>query len=176
MQALTQHHRLAGLAQGHAVMPEPHVIPPRAAAGMLAAILLLAGAYIWSVNSPKMELSRAARSAGFTASMPTYVPSSYAVRTSVDAAPGAVTMQFHSPSIDKPLKIVQRPTTWDSRSLLANFVSSQTQNYAKIDGQGLTIYVWNNGQASWINHGIWYTIEGASKLSQEQILKIAYGL
>lgn len=45
-----------------------------------------------------------------------------------------------------------------------------------MQGQGLTIYLFNNNRATWVNKGIWFSIEGADRLSREQILKMVYSL
>ncbi|HVQ44881.1 MAG TPA: DUF4367 domain-containing protein [Candidatus Saccharimonadia bacterium] len=135
----------------------------------------LMGGYIWLQNYPKLALQNASNKAGVTASLPTYLPSSYSL-AGTNTSPGLITLNFSSPSSTEPLKIDQHRTTWDSSSLLDNFVAKTTDDYATVQGQGLTIYLFNNNHATWVNRGIWYSIEGASRLSREQILKIAYSL
>ena len=54
-------------------------------------------------------------------------------------------------------------------------MTHQTANYLTVQGQGLTIYLFGN-QANWINHGVWYQLNGVAALSRDQILKVAYGL
>ncbi len=139
-----------------------------------AAVVLMAG-YVWVQNYPKLALQAASSKAGLAASLPGYVPSSYNL-AHTDTAPGVVTLSFSSPSVAGLLKIAQTRTTWDSSSLLDNFVAKKADDYATVQAQGLTIYLFNNNQATWVNHGTWYSIEGAAKLSREQILKIAYSL
>jgi hypothetical protein len=140
----------------------------------VAAVAIMAG-YIWLQNYPKLALQNANSQAGITASLPSYIPSSYSLKTT-DTGPGLVTLNFTSPSAAQALKIAQHRTTWDSSSLLDNYVAKATDDYATVQGQGLTIYLFNDNQAAWVNHGIWYSIQGASLLSREQILKIAYSL
>jgi hypothetical protein len=93
-----------------------------------------------------------------------------------ETTPGLVTLSFNSPSATETLKIAQAKTDWDSSSLLDNFIIKNTDDYTTVQGQGLTIYLWGNNQAAWVNHGVRYSIEGAARLSREQILKIAYSL
>ena len=140
----------------------------------LAAIAIMAG-YIWFQNYPKLAIQSAGNRAGIAATLPTYLPSSYTL-TRTDAGPGLVTLSFHSPSLPDTLKIAQHRTSWDSSSLLDNFVAKQADDYAAVQDQGLTIYMFNNNKATWVNHGIWYSIEGAARLSREQVLGIAYSL
>ncbi len=140
----------------------------------IAAVAVITG-YIWLQNYPKLALQSANTKAGISASLPAFMPSSYNL-TRTDASPGLITLDFTSPSSSSPLTIAQHRTTWDSSSLLDNFVAKNTDDYATVQGQGLTIYLWGNDHATWVNHGLWYSIEGASRLSREQILKIAYSL
>lgn len=138
------------------------------------AVVIMAG-YVWMQNYPKLAIESAGSKAGLSASLPGYIPSSYNLART-DTAPGLVSLSYGSPSTPDTLKIDQHRTTWDSSSLLDNFVSKNADDYATVEGQGLTIYLFNNNQAAWVNHGIWYSIAGAARLSREQILKIAYSL
>ena len=139
------------------------------------AAVALMGGYIWLQNYPKLALQTASNQAGLAATLPGYIPSSYNLSKTL-SQPGLVTLNFSSPSIPEILRIAQHRTSWDSNSLLDNFVARQTDDYSTVHGQGLTIYLFGQNEATWVNHGIWYNIEGASKLSREQILKIAYSL
>jgi hypothetical protein len=143
-----------------------------AAAG--AAVVIMGG-LIWMQNSPKLAFHSAANKAGIDASLPTYIPSSYSQSGPVSVESGKLTLNFTSPTSEKPLTITQKRTDWDSNSLRENYVARHSDNLLAVQGQGLTIFLYND-QASWVNHGIWYTISGTAKLSREQVLKIAYGL
>ena len=143
-------------------------------AAMAASVAILGG-YVWLQNYPKLSLHSAASKAGLSVTMPGYVPSSYAL-TSTNTAPGLVTLNFTSPSQPGTLTVAQARTTWDSRSLLDNYVSHRSNDYTAVEGQGLTVYLYGQNQAAWVNHGVQYAIEGTSRLSREQILKIVYSL
>jgi hypothetical protein len=151
-------------------------LSPHNSRGMaVTAAVAIMASYIWLQNYPKLAIQSASNQAGITASLPSYVPSSYNL-THTNTHPGLVTLSFASPSSPDTLTIAQHRTNWDSSSLLDNFVSKNADDYATVQGQGLTIYLFANNQAAWVNHGIWYSIEGASRLSREQILKMAYSL
>jgi hypothetical protein len=143
-------------------------------AGVTGAIAIMAG-YVWLQNYPKLTIQAAASRAGVAATNPSYLPSSYSL-ADTDASPGLLTLGFKSPSQPTELTIAQQKTTWDTRSLLDNYVASADANFTSVSGQGLTIYMFNNNQAAWVNHGIWYTVKGTARLGRDQILKIAYGL
>lgn len=143
--------------------------------GAALAVITLMGGLVWLQNSPKLAFHSAAAQAGIEASLPTYIPSSYQQTGPAQVGSGQLTLAFTSPSADGKLAITQKRTDWDSNSLRENYVSHQTDNFLAVQGQGLTIFLDNN-EANWVNHGIWYSVNGTAKLSREQILKIAYGL
>jgi hypothetical protein len=144
--------------------------------GTVAAAVLIMGTYVWLQNFPKLELHSASSKAGFALTLPAYLPSSYSMNGPVVATNGSATISFKSPSTSEPLKISQNVTNWDSKSLRDNISSSKTQDFIAVEGQGLTIYLWGKNEAAWVYHGIRFGLEGTSKLSREQILKIAYSL
>jgi hypothetical protein len=179
--AATQHEAMAHLPQpAPAPAPKPASSPRLHGPGTsrflttAAAVAIMSG-YIWLQNYPKLALQSASAKAGIAASLPGFVPSSYnLVRT--DTGSGQVTLSFASPSVPEPLTIDQQRTSWDSSSLLDNFVAKKADAYSTALGQGLTIYLYGANKATWVNHGVWYSIDGASRLSRDQILKIAYSL
>ena len=155
----------------------PHLgLAPRSGriATGLTAVAIFAG-YIWLHNYPKLALDAANSRAGIEAVLPSYMPANYNL-SNTSTGPGLITFDFTNPNLNEVLKIAQARTSWDSHSLLDNFVAKQTDSYATVQGQGLTIFIFNQNEATWVNHGLWYRIEGASKLSREQILQIAYSL
>jgi hypothetical protein len=188
---VTQHQALADLAKTAPPPPEPPAKPPTKfkpiyrpnlrlspQAGRIvttaAAIALMAG-YIWLHNYPKLALQNADNQAGIAATMPSYLPSSYSL-AHTNTQPGLITLSFHSPSSAQALTIAQQRSSWDSSSLIDDYLGQTTDDYAAVQGQGLTIYLYGNNDATWVNHGIWYSIAGASRLSRAEILKIAYSL
>jgi hypothetical protein len=186
--AVVQHEAMAKLAS-HAPKPvekrtrrerlapkRVRSISPRASRSIATgAIVVIMAGYVWAQNYPKMALQNASSQAGVSASLPGFMPSSYSLARTI-SEPGQITLNYTSPSEPSALEIAQSKSTWDSNSLLANFVSKNTDDYAAVQGEGLTIYLFNNNEATWINHGIWYNIQGATLLSRDQILKIAYSL
>jgi hypothetical protein len=154
---------------------KPATKPTRTNFAAAAVAVAIIGGYIWFHNYPHLAITSAADKAGFSASLPNFVPSSYNLSGPVSYAPGLVTLNFTSPSFKDQLKVTQQPTTWDSSSLLDNFVAQKSSTYSTVQGQGLTIYLFDNGQqAAWVNQGIWYSVVGASHLGRDQLLKMAY--
>ena len=70
--------------------------------------------------------------------------------------------------------ITQQASDWDSASLLANYVSSASQTFQTSQIRGNTVYIYGEGDnATWVNNGIWYTINDRAGLNPDQLLKIA---
>jgi hypothetical protein len=167
--------------------PEAEAAPPKANAffawfarrpkavtvfAAAAAFLLIAG-YVTYLNIPNLAMRVAASRAGFDASLPAFTPSGFKFAGPVAYSEGLITVQFNSNTDARSFKITERKSGWDSQSLLANFVERQSPRYLTFQERGLTIYVFNGSNASWVDGGVWYTIEGDSLLSSEQLLKIA---
>lgn len=174
--AATQHAAMNQMAFGRTpAAPAGRVAPVAARAFTMAAAILIMGGYIWLQNYPKMAIQTADSRSGVQASLPSFMPSSYNLATT-SVAPGMVTLKFSSPSSTDSLTIAQERTDWDPSSLLSNYIAKTTDDYAAVQGQGLTIYMFGRNQATWVNRGIWYSINGATRLSRDDILKIAYSL
>ena len=137
---------------------------------------LLVIAYVTYLNIPNMALRVAASRAGFEANMPGYRPNGFAFGGPISYSPGQITIGFQSNTDDRQFQITERETNWDSQSLLENYVKPETELYSTFQERGLTVYIYDGSSAAWVNGGIWYTIEGESLLSSEQLLKIATSL
>lgn len=170
------HHRAMSKLIANQNPKRPTPPTPLSRYASVAAAVAIMASYVWWQNYPKLELQSASSKAGFALTLPAYIPSSFALKGPVTATNGAAIISFSSPSSSSPLTITQKRTSWDSSSLRDNVVATADPSYTAVEGQGLTIYLWGKNQAAWVNHGIWYGIEGTAKLSREQILKIAYSL
>jgi hypothetical protein len=184
--AVTQHEALTNLISPAGAKPSEQNFnlamaaaqpkrPNTVAMSAAALVVVVMGGYIWLQNYPHLQLSAVAGKAGFTASLPGYLPSSYGLKGPISYQTGEVALRYQAPG-QPGLSIVQQLTSWDSKSLLDNYVAKQAPSYTAVQGQGLTIYLYGKNEAAWVNGGIWYSINGASNLSRSQILKIAYSL
>lgn len=137
--------------------------------------LLLLGAYVWQVNYPNLALKVASGKAGINASVPNYLPNGWQISGNINSSPGLVSYQLSSKD-GKKATINESKTDWDSQALAENYVNYQSDKYLALQAAGLTIYVYNN-QASWVNNGTWYRIEGTDTgLSQDQLIRMATSL
>ncbi|HEV2413071.1 MAG TPA: hypothetical protein VGS28_04710 [Candidatus Saccharimonadales bacterium] len=142
-----------------------------AATGALA-VLLFVG-YLVYLNIPNISLRIAANRAGFSATMPAYKPSGYSLTGPVAYTAGEIQLKYGSNAAPATAyTLTQRQSTWDTQALLQNYVTKQSSNYMTYQDEGLTIYIYN-GDAAWVNGGIFYSVAGNANLSSDQILNIA---
>jgi len=138
----------------------------------MAGVALL-GFYVWQINFPNLALKVASSKAGINASLPSYMPSGWKVSGDVIANPGSVSYDLSSQDGSKKVSISESRTDWDSQALAENYLQSKVSSYTALQSQGLTIYMYDN-QASWVNQGTWYRIEGENNgLTKDQIIKMA---
>lgn len=139
-----------------------------------AAVLLLVGFFAYQ-NVPNLAMRVAANRAGFAATLPEYRPSGFA-QGPIQYVPGEVVVNFNSNSDDRTYRVTQRPTTLNSQALLENVVADNGNNYQTYTQKGKTIYVYDDSDATWVNAGIQYEIEGEAALTGDQLLRIAASL
>lgn len=136
------------------------------------AVVLLAG-FVAYQNVPNFAMRTAATRAGFSATLPGYTPSGFAMDGAIKASPGQVTVSFRSNSDDRSYQVDQKPSNWTSQSLLTNHVAVNNQAYQTYEEKGKTIYIYNGSDATWVNGGVWYQVNGQSSLNTDQLLQIA---
>lgn len=144
-----------------------------AAAGMAAAVM---AGYIWLNNYDSLTVRAAAQKAGIAATAPSYLPASYSLAGPISFGNGFVSMQYKSPATNELVSLNQRKSDWTPASLLELYVNKEAKSYLSVQSQGLTIYLLDNNQATWVNRGIQYVLQGNAQLNREQLLKIAESL
>jgi hypothetical protein len=138
----------------------------------VAAVLVIA-AFVAYLNAPKIELHVASVQAGFSASMPAYKPSGFALNGGIKSQNGVVSINFSSKSSGDNYKVTQEASTWDSSTLYDNLVAVRGGAKQTLQNGGRTIYVYGNNQAAWVNGGVLYQVSGSAGLSSDQIGNIA---
>ncbi len=139
--------------------------------------LLLLGGYVWQVNYPNLALKVAGSKAGISANFPGYIPSGWKLSGNIQSSPGNISYNISNTKSDKAVQVSESKTSWDSQALAENYVAPKSDNYLALQAQGLTIYLYDGNQASWVNNGTWYRIEGSDHgLSQDQVIKLATSL
>jgi len=145
---------------------------------MIAGILTLiigAGTLAY-FQLPSISVAIAAQQAGVDAEYPGYVPTGYSLAQPVTYSDGEVELRFTSNSGTGEYTIAQASSSWDSAAVLDNVVRPASgDNYIVTQERGLTMYSFD-GNAAWVNGGVFYTIESEAALSGDQIRRIATSL
>lgn len=145
-----------------------------AAAGALA-IVLLAGFFAYQ-NIPNISMRVAASRAGFSAKMPGYQPSGFALQGPINYKPGQISLSFKSNSDDRAFNVSQQVSGWNSEALADNYLAANNKEYQTYQDKGRTIYLYDNSRATWVSGGIWYEVDGNGILSSEQLIRVANSL
>lgn len=136
------------------------------------AIVLLAG-FISYQNVPNLSMRVAAARAGVNANLPHYQPAGFSLRGPIESLPGQVTVNYHSNSDNRQFSVTQHASNWDNASLLENYVALNQRSYQTYQTDNKTIYIFDGSNATWIDNGVWYKVEGKSSLNSDQLLRIA---
>jgi hypothetical protein len=142
-----------------------------------ALVVVIMGGYIWMNNYNNLSIRTASQRAGIVASLPHYTPNGYKLNGPISYGTGFVSFNLkNSKTSDKSIAVIQRKSDWNSASLLELYVSPKTKDYVAVDSQGLKIYLYGDGQATWVNKGLQYVVQANSSLSRDQIIKMAESL
>lgn len=141
-----------------------------AAASM--AVFLLVGFFGYQY-APNVSMRYASARSGVDATMPGYNPSGFALNNNIHYTPGQVTLTFRSNSDERQFNIVQRESTWNSETLRANYVANIDKTMQTYEDKGRTIYIYGESNATWVDGGVWYDIQGNSQLNSDQLIRIA---
>ncbi len=137
---------------------------------IVLAVLLLGG-FIAYQNKVEIKLQLASARAGFAASMPGFRPTGYAAKT-LTYGPGKVSIGYSGPH-NKSYAVVQKSSNWDSETLLQNYVATSGLPYDAYSDGGRTVYVFGNGDATWVSAGVWYEVVGNGNLGKKQVMELA---
>lgn len=138
-------------------------------------VVLAVGIFAY-FNAPELSLRLASSRAGFEAQLPNYSPAGFTFGN-LTYSPGNVTVSYKDGGNEnRRFDITQRVSDWDSEGLLSNFVSSAASAYQTYERAGRTVYLYGNNTATWVDSGIWYTIEGSNSLTKNQVLDMAGSL
>ncbi len=163
-------------ASGHRQPPVPKKRRGRHAAKGAAALLalLLVGAAGWYAM-PGLRLHAASAKAGFSASLPAYHPAGYSL-SKLDAGPGIVASRFGSHSDGRAYTITQKESSWNSQDLRDKFVAPAYAQYQTVQAGSRTVYLYGDGNATWVDTGVWYVIQSNGSLGDRQLIELAESL
>jgi hypothetical protein len=138
---------------------------------VLAAVLLVG--FFAVQNVPNLSMRVAATRAGFNATMPGYQPSGFSFKGPINFSPGQVIISFKSNTDGRAYEVKQQASKWNSEALLVNYVQKSDRQYQTYLDRGRTLYIYDGSNATWVNDGVWYTIEGESSMTTDQLIRIA---
>ena len=135
---------------------------------------VLLGSFFAYQNIPSVGMRIAAQKAGFNGNLPGSVPAGFAFKSPIVADSNNITVTYQSDSDNRNFTLVQRPTNWSSESLLTNYLLDSQYRYQVYRDKGLTVYIYNGSNATWVDKGIWYSVTSEeNSLSSEQLLELA---
>lgn len=145
------------------------------AAAMSSAVLagVLLGGFFAVQNVPNLAMRVASTRAGFDAEMPEYQPAGFSFKGPINYSSGQVTVSFKSNTDSREYNFVQRSSNWNSDALLANYVIAEGKQYQTYLDRGRTLYIYDGSNATWVDNGIWYQVEGDSSMTTDQLIRIA---
>jgi hypothetical protein len=139
--------------------------------GVLAAVLL--AGFFTVQNVPNLSMQIAATRAGFDAQMPGYQPSGFSFRGPINYSAGQVTVSFGSNSDGRFYDVKQQASNWNSDALLSNYVVAEGKTYQTYLDKGRTLFIYDGSNATWVDNGVWYQVEGDSNMTTDQLIRIA---
>ncbi len=140
--------------------------------GFLFAFLIIVGV-VGHRYIPNVSVRYAATRAGIHAVLPGYHPDGYTLNNSVGYQAGQIKIGYHSTTDDRQYSVIQAASNWNSDSLAQNFIATNHYQAQTFQDNGRTIYLYNNGNATWVDGGIWYQVQSNSSLSSDQLIHIA---
>jgi hypothetical protein len=136
-------------------------------------VIVLVIGFVAYQNVPNLNMRIASTRAGFNASLPGYKPSGFSMAKNIEATPGQVVISFKSNSDDRSFKIIEKTSNWNSEVLLEKYITQNEVVYQTFQDKGKTIYIYDGSNATWVDAGVWYRVEGSSSLTNDQLLDIA---
>lgn len=150
-----------------------HISPRLLSFGALSiAVVLLIGFFTWQ-NIPNLSMRLATSRSGVHSKIPGYEPAGFSMSRRINYKPGQIVLSFKSNSDSRNFTVTQATSTWDSSTLLENYVAVNNRASQTIQDKGKTIYIYDGSNASWVDGGIWYRVEGSSSLNSDQLLSLA---
>lgn len=160
--------------QLHTKIIEKFKLNPKIIGASAAVVaLLVLGSFLVYQKIPNVALRVANNKAGFQGRMPGTTPAGFAFKGPIQYSKGSITMSFASRSDERNFVLSQKPSDQTSESLLVSEISPSKKRYQTYHDKGLTVYIFNDGNAAWVDKGVQYNIKDNGSLSSEQVLSIA---
>lgn len=143
---------------------------------VLATVFALGG-FVAYQNTANIAMRVASAKAGIEGSLPGYRPAGFALDRDIQTSPGKIVINFSSNSDNRAFTITESTSNWNSDTLLDSFVLASGQPYEKLEtGDWQTVFKYGDANATWVDGGIWYRIDGNSALTSSQLAQIIRSL
>lgn len=153
-----------------------HIKPQTLLALTAGFFIITIGGYITYDRVPNIAMRFAVARAGVKAQLPSYQPAGFSLNGPIEYTPGQISLAFQSNTDERAFKVIQRASQWNSETLLENFINEGRKQFQTLQANGRTIYIYDGSNATWVDGGVWYQIEGNSSLNSDQLLRIANSL
>lgn len=160
----------------HRIARRLHVSPRLVSFAGVTIFALGVGGFLAYQNLPGIAMQVASTRAGLNASLPKYQPAGFSMAGPIEYEPGEITVNYKSNSDNRSFEVTQKNSSWNSETLLENYVSPSKQAYQTFQANGRTIYIYENNKATWVDGGVWFNIDGKTNLNSDQLLRIAGSL
>lgn len=136
-----------------------------------AAVVVFGVVYLVNANTPDISMKVAAMQNGIDAVYPAYTPRGFAL-SDITSENGKVTLNFKNPETGATYSLTEEAVS-ENVTLLEYIDETFGANYTRIDEQGISVYIGNNG-AAWANNGVVFKLKITSgSLTRKQITTIA---
>lgn len=136
-----------------------------------AAVVVFGVVYLVNANTPDISMKVAAMQNGIDAVYPAYTPRGFAL-SDITSENGKVTLNFKNPETGAAYSLTEEAVS-ENVTLLEYIDETFGANYTRIDEQGISVYISNNG-AAWTNNGVVFKLKITSgSLTRKQITTIA---
>jgi hypothetical protein len=137
----------------------------------LSAVLLIG--FVAYQNVPDMSMQLAAERSGVAGALPGYQPAGFGMSGPIQYRPGKITLSFRSHSDNRQFQIQQQRSNWDDVSLVKDYLVAEHAAFQTRQTNNKTVYIYDDHNATWVDKGVWYRVEGNSSLTSEQLLRLA---
>ncbi len=168
--------RIAKTSLTNKIAKKLHVSPRLVTMSGTFMALLIVGSVFAYQNMPELAMRVAATRAGLNANLPAYQPAGFALSGPIKYDSGEVTVNYKSSTDERAFDVTQKNSSWNSETLLENYVATTKQPYQTFQANGRTIYIYEGNKATWVDGGVWFNIDGKTNLNSDQLLRIADSL
>jgi hypothetical protein len=163
-------------ATNNGVYSKKQVLSKLHIAGLLAIPALLIAMFVLAGPSfTKIQLKAASSQAGFATALPTMHPVGFSLNK-FQTNDGIFSGDYTSKTGAEAFTITERATLWNAQALLSDYVVHNTLNYSQIQIGTKTVYLYGDGDATWVANGVWYEITSDGALNQSQLIDMANNL